>query len=217
MIRALLLLVALAGASRAEDPTPGASRAEAPWLPRIARTLQSAPGWKIDLRWTVKPAAGGLARPRTTDGVLKLAGDNRFRFESSSMSALSDGTTAWQYVPSTGQVLVQSLARLDPSQLPGTLLAQALTGSETASSKETLDGVETVRLALAVGKGALSRYSRATLWAAMSDLHPVRIVVADAQGTETVWDLVRWTRWKPAAKDFAWKAPAGSETVDLRD
>jgi len=194
-----------------------AGHAEEPWLPRIARALQASPGWKVELRWTVKPAAGGLARPRTTEGVLRLSTDNKFRFESSAMTALSDGTTAWQYSPSTAQVLVQSVAKLDPAQLPGTLLSQATTGSEKSAVRESLEGVETVRLDLAVGKGALSRYSRASLWARVSDLRPVRILVADAQGAETRWDLVSWSRWKPSANDFLWKAPAGSETVDLRD
>lgn len=208
MLRSLILLaLALAGTSPAESP----------WLPRVAKALQSSPGWKVDLRWTVKPPAGGLAKPRTTDGTLFLADSNRFRFTSEAMSALSDGTTAWQYAPASGQVLVQSLARLDPSQLPGTLLAQALTGSETSSRREPLDGRPTVRMELAVGKGALARYSRATLWANPDDLRPVRILVADAQGSETIWDLRTWKRWKPKAREFAWKPVPGVETVDLRD
>lgn len=207
MLRILLLALALAGTVSAQSP----------WLPRVAKALQSSPGWKVNLQWTVKPPAGGLAKPRTTDGTLFLADSNRFRFTSEAMSALSDGTTAWQYAPATGQVLVQSLKRLDASLLPGTLLAQALTGSETASRSESLDGRPTVRLELAVGKGALARYSRATLWANPDDLRPVRILLADAQGSETIWDLRTWKRWKPTAREFAWKPVPGAETVDLRD
>ena len=167
--------------------------------------------------WTSKPAAGSIARPRTTEGELRLSTGNRFRFTSSGFQALSDGTTAWQYTPSTGQVLVQSVAKLDPTLLPGTLLNQALAGSETSSSQDVLDGRKVVRLELATGKGALARFSRATLWARVGDLRPVRLVVVDAQGAETSWDLLSWKSWKPKADDFLWKAPTGSETVDLRD
>lgn len=205
--QALLLALAVAGTASAQSP----------WLPRVAKALQSSPGWKVDLQWTVKPPAGSLAKPRTTSGTLHLADSNRFRFESEAMRALSDGSTAWQYSPATGQVLVQSLSRLDASQLPGTLLAQALSGSETSSSRETLSGRKTVRLELAVGKGALARFSRASLWADVDDLRPVRLLVADAQGTETIWDLATWKRWKPQAREFAWKPVPGAETVDLRD
>lgn len=195
----------------------GIASAESPWLPRVAQALKSSSGWKVDLRWTVKPPAGGLAQPRTTDGTLHLADSNRFRFESPSLDALSDGVTAWQYSPASGQVLVQSVSRLDAAQLPGSLLAQALSGAETASRRETLAGRKTVRLELAVGQGALARFSRATLWADPDDLRPVRILVADAQGTETIWDLGAWKRWKPKAREFAWKPVPGVETVDLRD
>lgn len=191
--------------------------ADAPWLPRVARALQESPGWKIDLTWTTKPPAGSIARARTTRGELQLGSGNRFRFESEGMQALCDGSTAWQYVPSTGQVLVQSVGKLDPTMLPGTILAQALSGSETSSSRETLAGKDVVRLELATGQGALARFRRATMWVRPGDLRPVRILVADAQGTETSWDLGSWKRWKPKASDFLWKAPAGSETVDLRD
>ena len=130
---------------------------------------------------------------------------------------MSDGTTAWQYNSSTGQVLVQSVAKLDPTILPGALLGQALDGSETSSSQEVLGGRKVVRMELATGKGALARFKRATLWARASDLRPVRLQVADAQGAETTWDLRSWKSWKPKASDFQWRAPAGSETVDLRD
>ena len=195
----------------------GIAPAETPWLPRVAQALQSSPGWKVDLRWTVKPPAGGLAQPRTTSGTLHLADSNRFRFESEAMRALSDGVTAWQYSPASGQVLVQSVSRLDAAQLPGSLLAQALSGAETSSSREILAGRKTVRLELAVGQGALARFSRATLWANPVDLRPVRLLVADAQGAETIWDLGSWKRWKPQAREFAWKPVQGAETVDLRD
>lgn len=191
--------------------------AETPWLPRVARSLQGAPGWKVSLVWTSKPAPGSIARPRSTEGELRLAADDRFRFVSSGLEAMSDGKTAWQYTSSTGQVLVQSVAKLDPTILPGALLGQALEGSETSSSQEVLDGRKVVRMELATGKGALARFKRATLWARASDLRPVRLKVTDAQGAETTWDLLSWKSWKPKADDFRWKAPAGSETVDLRD
>lgn len=207
MIRALALLAILSSSALAD----------APWLSRIAHSLQGAPGWKVDLAWTTKPAAGSLARPSRTEGELQLSADSRFRFVSEGFQALSDGTTAWQYTASTKQVLVQSVAKLDPTLLPGTLLKQALSGSETSSKRETLDGKDVVRLELATGKGALARFTRATLWARVGDLRPVRLLVADVQGTETIWDLVSWKRWKPGAGDFHWKAPKGSETVDLRN
>ena len=207
MFKAFFLTLALTGIASAQTP----------WLPRVAKALQSSSGWKVGLQWTVKPPAGGLAKPRTTEGTLYLADSNRFRFESQDLRALSDGVTAWQYSPATGQVLVQSLSRLDASQLPGTLLAQALSGAETSSRRETLAGRKTVRLELAVGKGALARFTRASLWANPDDLRPVRILVADAQGTETIWDLGAWKRWKPQAREFAWKPVPGAETVDLRD
>lgn len=207
MFHTIFLTLALAGIASAQTP----------WLPRVAKALQASTGWKMDLRWTVKPPAGGLAKPRTTEGTLFLTDSNRFRFESQDMRALSDGITAWQYSPATGQVLVQSLSRLDATQLPGTLLAQALSGAEISSSRETLAGRKTVRLELAVGKGALARFTRASLWADPDDLRPVRILVADSQGTETIWDLGTWKRWKPQAREFAWKPVPGAETVDLRD
>lgn len=207
MIRALALLALLAVSARADLP----------WLPRVARSLQESPGWKIDLLWTTRPAAGSIARPRSTAGELLLASDNRFRFVSEGLQALCDGTNAWQYVPSTGQVLLQSAAKLDPTMLPGAMLAQALAGSETASARDAVDGVEAVRLDLAVGKGALARFRRASMWIRPGDLRPLRILVADEQGAETSWDLRSWKRWKPKPSDFLWKAPAGSETVDLRD
>lgn len=191
--------------------------AEAPWLPRVARALQESPGWKIDLLWTTKPAGGSLSRPRTTAGELKLSTENRFRFAAEGVQVLSDGTTVWQYSASTAQVLVQSVANLDPTMLPGSLLGQALLGSETSSTRELLDGKPMVRLELAAGKGALARFAKASLWVNPKDLRPARLQVADAQGTETAWDLRSWKRWTPKADDFLWKAPAGSETVDLRD
>lgn len=191
--------------------------AEAPWLPRVARALQESRGWKLSLVWTTTPAAGSIARPRVTKGELLLGAGNRFRFESEGLKALCDGTTAWQYAPSTGQVLVQSVDKLDPTMLPGAVLAQALSGSETSSARETLEGKESVRLELATGQGALARFQRAAMWVRPGDLRPVRLLVIDAQGTRTSWDLASWKRWSPKASDFLWKAPAGSETVDLRD
>jgi len=207
MLRALSLLFALTLGARAEEP----------WLPRIARALQASPGWKIDLRWTVKPAAGAATQARTTSGTLQLADSNRFRFESPGLNSLCDGTTTWQHIPATGQVLVQSVARLDPALMPGALLAQALQGAETSARHEALAGKDAIRLELPAGKGAFARYVRASLWARPSDLHPLRLSVADAQGTETTWELSSWTRWKPGPDAFRWTAPAGAEVVDLRD
>lgn len=203
-LAALALFASLAGAG-------------APWLPRVAQALQDSPGWKIDLLWTTKPAEGSLARPRTTSGELRLALDNRFRFEAEGVQVLSDGSTVWQYAASSGQVLVQSVDKLDPTMLPGSLLGQALAGSEVSSTREALSGKQAIRLELAVGKGALARFTRATLWVNPSDLRPRRLSVADAQGAETTWDLRSWKRWSPKPDDFLWKAPSGSETVDLRD
>ena len=200
----LALLASLAGAST-------------PWLPRVAQALQGSPGWTIDLLWTTRPAGGSLARPRTTTGELKLATDNRFRFAAEGMQVLSDGRTVWQYAASSGQVLVQSADKLDPTMLPGSLLGQALAGSEISSTREALSGKQAIRLELAVGKGALARFTRATLWVNPSDLRPRRLSVVDAQGAETTWDLRSWKRWSPKPADFLWKAPSGSETVDLRD
>lgn len=191
--------------------------AEAPWLSRVARSLQESPGWKIDLLWTTTPAPGSIARPRSTTGDLMLSQDNRFRFVSEGLQALSNGTTAWQYTPGTGQVLMQSVSKLDPTMLPGTLLGQAIAGSETTATREKLGGKDAVRLDLAVGKGALARFSRAALWVGPKDLRPIRLQVVDAQGATTTWDMRSWKRWKPKAEDFLWKAPEGSETVDLRD
>ena len=56
--------------------------AEVPWLPRVARSLQGSPGWKVSLVWTSKPAPGSIASPRSTQGELRLATDDRFRFVS---------------------------------------------------------------------------------------------------------------------------------------
>lgn len=206
MLRALLFLLVAAVGSHAEDP----------WLPRIARSLQASPGWKIELSWTVKPAAAP-GEGRTTTGTLHLADSNRFRFASAGLNSLCDGTTTWQHLPATGQVLVQSVARLDPALLPGTLLAQALRGSETSSRHELLGGKDAVRLELPVGKGAFARYVRASLWARPADLRPLRLSLFDAQGNETAWELTSWAKWKPEADAFRWTAPPGAEVVDLRD
>ena len=206
MLRALLFLLVAAVGSHAEDP----------WLPRIARSLQASPGWKIELSWTVKPAAAP-GEGRTTTGTLHLADSNRFRFASAGLNSLCDGTTTWQHLPATGQVLVQSVARLDPALLPGTLLAQALRGSDTSSRHELLGGKDAVRLELPVGKGAFARYVRASLWARPADLRPLRLSLFDAQGNETAWELTSWAKWKPEADAFRWTAPPGAEVVDLRD
>jgi outer membrane lipoprotein-sorting protein len=206
MLRALLCLLVVAAGSRADEP----------WLPRIARSLQASPGWKIELSWTVKPVAAPT-QGRTTSGTLHLADSNRFRFASAGLNSLCDGNTTWQHLPATGQVLVQSVDRLDPALLPGTLLAQALRGAELSARREALAGKDAVRLELPTGKGAFARHVRASLWARPSDLRPLRLSLVDAQGNETLWELSSWTRWKPEPDAFRWTAPAGAEVVDLRD
>ncbi|MCB9495660.1 MAG: outer membrane lipoprotein carrier protein LolA [Fibrobacteria bacterium] len=189
---------------------------DSPWLPRVAQVIQNAPGWKVELAMTTRLAEGGLPQGTTTRGQLHLSKE-RFRFQSDLVQILCDGPNHWTYLPASGQSLLQKTSQLDISLRPSAVLQQALSGAERASKLDTLEGKSVRRLDLEPGTGVLARFNQATLWIDKTSLHPRRLVLADAKGLEIRWDLTAWSSWTPEEGAFLWKAPEGSETVDLRD
>ena len=186
----------------------------APILPEVAGRLPSS-GCRIKLEWISSPA-GSIAPPRSIAGTLELAEGDRFRFTSSELVVASDGTTIRQWNASTNQLLVRSAAKVQPAELPSGLLKAALSGSESSSSAEKLEGKSALRLVLSTARPPLSRYQRAVLWAKESDRTPLRLEVEDAAGGTICWKLKSIQSWKPSTRDFDLAAPKGAEVVDMR-
>lgn len=159
---------------------------------------------------------GSIAPPRGTTGTLELASENRFRFRSPEVLAVSDGKLLWQWNASTNQVLLKTPSQIQQSGLPTEIFQAALAGAETKATRETLDGKAVQRLDLDVSKAPLSRYSRATLWAKETGLSPVRLELEEEDGNKTTWNLLAISKWKPSDADFAFAPPKGAEVVDLR-
>jgi len=149
-------------------------------------------------------------------GTLELASKDRFRFGSSELVVVSDGTTLSQWNASTNQVLLRRASGADASAQPSGLLQAALAGAEISSSLEKLDGKPVRKLALDVSKPPLSKFVHATLWARESDNSPVRLEVVDSQGGTITWKILSVSRWKPSDKDFQYLPPKGAEVVDSR-
>lgn len=185
-----------------------------PILPKVAASLP-LPDCRMKIAMTVT-SAGSIAPPRGVVGTLELASANRFRFDSPELKAVSDGSTLWQWNASTNQVLIRTAAQLQEANLPTGILQAALAGAETGARQETLDGQSVWRLELDVTKPPLSRYAKAALWAKVADSRPMRLVVEDADGGQTSWDIRKVGRWKPTSADFTFASPRGAEAVDLR-
>jgi len=173
------------------------------------------PDCRIKLSMVVA-TPGSIAPPRGTTGTLELASGNRFRFRAPELVAVSDGNLMWQWNASTNQVVLRGPSQVDQLGLPLEILQAALSGAETKSRRETLDGKPVQRLELDVSKAPLSRFSRATLWAKEKGLVPVRLEVEEAEGNTTTWNLLSISKWKPGQADFAYVPPKGAEVVDLR-
>jgi hypothetical protein len=158
-----------------------------PWAP--TSTNRGCPGSPAPCRrrqdgrsscsWTVKPAAGGPGkdanhRRHAVPGRLQPL---PLRVEAG-LSALCDGTTTWQHASRHGAgARAVREARLDPALLPGTLLAQALTRlRDLVPFASPSTGKDAVRLELAVGKGALARYVRATSVGDPPTCDPLRLI-----------------------------------------
>jgi len=185
-----------------------------PLLPEVAGKLPMS-GCRIKLEWTAQPA-GSIAPPRTVAGTLELADGDRFRFKSSELVIVSDGSVIRQWNGSTNQVLIRAASKVQASELPSSLLRAALAGSELASSSEKLEGKPALKLSLDVSRPPLSRYAHASLWAKESDHTPLRLEVEDAEGGTIAWKLLSIQTWKPSSKDFELTSPKGAEVVDLR-
>lgn len=182
-------------------------------LEAISKQLESRT-LRIDLEWNQTPP--GAAAPLRTRGLLRLAPGNRFSFRTQALTLVSDGTTLWQYMPSTRQVLIQKLSAIDPAQLPTGLLSSALKSQELSSRIETRDGVSCQRHELKADRPPLSRFASVQLWIRQDTRTPFELQVKDDQGGNSSWKLRKLQDFEPDAKTFVFQIPEGTSVVDTR-
>lgn len=185
-----------------------------PLLEKVAKNLETR-SLRIELDWNQAPGPG-LGSPLQAHGVLRVAPGNRFSFKTSALTLVSDGATLWQYMPSTKQVLVQKLSKIDPGQLPIGLLQNALRAQELSSTSEQHDGTKAHRIELKSDKLPLSRYVKVRLWIREDNQEPMELAVQDDQGGSASWKLRSIKEFEPQPKSFSFVPPAGTNVVDTR-
>lgn len=182
-------------------------------LESISRQLETRT-LRIDLEWNQAPPGG--AAPIRTRGLLRLAPGNRFSFRTQALSLVSDGSTLWQYIPSTRQVLIQKLSAIDPAQLPTGLLQNALKAQDLSSRAETHEGVSCERHELKADHPPLSRFASVQIWIRQDTRMPFELQVRDDQGGTSSWKLRKIQDFEPDARTFVFKIPEGTSVVDTR-
>lgn len=148
-------------------------------------------------------------------GSLLLQGKNRFDLKLPRNRYVSDGATFWEYSAPNRQVLVKNPSPGEASP-PGDILFRFLDAAPLSAEPARIKGKSLTRLRLDP-KPALKQLDSLTAYLNPKDGTPFRIETLDAQGNRTRYTLLRVQRNQGVSPDrFVFKAPKGTETVDMR-
>ena len=178
----------------------------------VARQLQERYGATESLRARFVQTAGG----QRLQGTISVRGD-AFRLDLGSQVLVTDGQTLWSYSADDEQVVVQDY---DPARV-GFSVGQLFTDyldvfRVTGATRATVGGERHHVLTLRPRESG-SSVRDATVYVRSSDAVPTRIRVHDASGGTLAFDLQNVERnVRLPASTFRFRAPAGTETVDLR-
>jgi chaperone LolA len=178
----------------------------------VARDLQARYGATESLQARFVQTAGG----QRLRGTISVRGD-AFRLDLGSQVLVTDGETLWSYSRDDEQVVVQDY---DPARVgftPGQLFTDYLdVFRATGATRATVGGVRHDVLTLRPRQSG-SSVRDATVYVRSSDAVPTRVRVHDTSGGTLSFDLtdVRRNVALPAST-FRFRAPAGTEVVDLR-
>lgn len=178
----------------------------------VARELQERYGEIESLQARFVQTAGG----QRLRGTISVRGD-AFRLDLGRQVLVTDGATLWSYSADDEQVVVQDY---DPSRV-GFSVGQLFTDyldvfRVTGATRATIGGERHHVLTLRPRASGQS-VRDATVYVRASDAVPTRIRVHDASGGTLAFDLsdVRRNVRLPAST-FRFRAPSGTEVVDLR-
>jgi chaperone LolA len=150
-------------------------------------------------------------------GKLWFKKERKYRVEIGDQTVVTDGETVWSYTPSTGQVLVDHFKLDERSLTPERILTTApseytpaLLGREKIGKQETL-------LLKLTPKKEHSMVQSMKAWVSENDWMIRRVDIVDTSGKETSY-IVHTFKVNGGIPDsrFAFEAPEGAETVDLR-
>jgi outer membrane lipoprotein carrier protein len=198
--------------SRSDD---SASLAQAQqWIRLVADPLQSAKKLEIRFRASVLTAEGE-SQPGY-QGVLYTAENHAFRMEIPAGTYVSDGSTFWEYHPSTQQAIVKSAQAISGKSLPARMLLDYL--SATPLSCDTLASGKTaaVRIALRPGESA-THLDSLEIRIGLKSRQWQSVATLDVNGMRTTYTLQKYRSLNSLpARTFSFSPPKGVEVVDMR-
>jgi outer membrane lipoprotein carrier protein len=157
--------------------------------------------------------------PAATEGTMELAGNDRFRFETSDMIMVCDGKTLWRYNPAGDPptVIIDSISDVEPGLIPRQFLFEFPKKFDVTEVQEgTLSGNRVYILDLVPKEQDLGVKS-VKVWVDEVDALTRRMELVDAAGNLTIFTLTDVQQnVEIADARFRLDIPDGVKVYDLR-
>jgi len=151
------------------------------------------------------------------EGMIYIAGENRFRIETPEQQMVSDGIALYRFNRPRSQVMVESVGKTD-APLPRRILLDFAEEFDAVSlSPLAVDGGEGYRLDLKPKDPEKALLGSASLWVSSNNLLVKRILLIDLNGNTTTYNLHNITFNQPVdSAALRFEPPQGAELFDLR-
>jgi outer membrane lipoprotein carrier protein len=148
-------------------------------------------------------------------GTLLTASNNRFALTMSDMQILSDGVNLWQYNPMQKQVLIKLISDLENKLQPSEILFRYLHTKAISAKKELWKGKSVNVVSLNPDKYK-DQFKAMEVWLSQNDCSPVRLFTKDNFGNDIWYSIENLSKGKFSEKEFKFKAPSGTDEIDMR-
>jgi len=148
-------------------------------------------------------------------GTLITSSKNRFALSMPDMQIMSDGVNLWQYNPLQKQVLIKLTSDLENKLQPSEILFRYLNTKAVSAKKEVWKNKSVHALKLNPDKYK-DQFKSMDVWLNQNDCSPVRLHTIDNFGNDTWYSIENLTKEKFSEKDFKFRAPPGTDEIDMR-
>lgn len=148
-------------------------------------------------------------------GTLITSTKNRFALTMPDMQIMSDGVNLWQYNTPQKQVLIKLISDLENKLQPSEILFRYLNTKAISAKKEVWKNKSVHSLSLNPDKYK-DQFKSMEVWLNQNDCSPVRLHTIDNFGNDTWYSIENLTKEKFSEKDFKFKAPLGTDEIDMR-
>jgi len=183
-------------------------------LDGVADRWEQLPGMSARLVHTFEWVLAG--ETQITEGMLHLAGGDRFRIETESVTVVSDGKTLWQYTPAQNQVIIDRIDPRRPNASPEQLFVAFTRDAEAEWVREEPRGRRERTVVIRLHRAETAEPAVVEAWVDDPEMLVTRLSWSDGAGNRYEYRLYDIEIVEQPPERFVFTVPEGATVLDLR-